>query len=70
MKTWSYAAVTKEAEQLVIELMTKSRQQSESGEAALLRHWAYGVYLLWDRLTRGWRKDGDGERMEALTRKH
>ena len=48
--------------------MTQSRQHSEPKEAALLRHWAYGVDLLWNDLTLGWRNDGDGERMEALTR--
>ncbi|MEP6606345.1 MAG: hypothetical protein ABJA60_09555 [Nitrosospira sp.] len=68
MKTWNYTAVTKEAERRITDLMTQSRQQSEPKEAALLRHWAYGVYLLWDDLTLGWRNEGDGERMEALTR--
>lgn len=56
------AALTKEAELRITDLMTRSRQQSEPKEAALLRHWAYGVYLLWDGLTVGWRGDGDGER--------
>jgi hypothetical protein len=69
MKTWSYAAVTKEAERRITDLMTQSRQQAEPGEAALLRHWAYSVYLLWNDLILGWRYDGDGERMEALTRR-
>jgi len=38
-KTWNYAAVTKEAERRITDLMTQSHQQSEPKEAALLRHW-------------------------------
>lgn len=68
-KTWDYPAVTKEAEKQITQLMTKSQQVSDPKEAAMLRNWAYGVFHLWDHLTLGWRNEGDGERMEALTRR-
>ncbi len=68
-KTWNYAAVTQQAEQRIADLMTQCREKSDYEEVAMLRHWAYGVYILWGDITHRSQSDGDSERLEALTRR-
>lgn len=65
MKTWSYRQITDETERQIISLMEEAaRRHREGGEP--YRQWAYGVYLGWERLTCGWRTEGDDDRMKAL----
>lgn len=69
-KTWSYAAVTKKAEEKIVSLMSQSRVMAKHpDEARVFRYFAYGVFLAWNDLTMGWQDAGDSEKMEALTRK-
>lgn len=69
MKIWTYISVTEEAEHRIVTLMEEASQLS-GDEARLHQQWAYGAYLMWDSLTVGWQKDGDSERMQALTECH
>jgi len=73
-KSWSYAAVTKQAEDKIRSLLTSASQdnsnRSESDNkrrADLYRDWAYGVYLGWESLVSGWMDHPqDKDRMEKL----
>lgn len=65
-KNWSYAQVTAEAEKQITTLMKRAEGMPEA-EAYMVRQWAFGVFVLWDNLTMGWRESGDGDRMRSLT---
>ena len=64
----SYKQITQVAERRIkIFMRTAQGLPDGSREQQLYRDWAYGVYILWADLTQGWQKDGDDERLEALT---
>jgi hypothetical protein len=65
-KNWSYAQVTSEAEKQILDLMRRAKDMPED-DAFMVRQWAFGVFVYWDKLTLGWREPGDGERMRQLT---
>ena len=66
MKNWSYAEVTEHAKGQILSLMAEANDRPEE-EAMHLQQWAYGVYLMWERLTCGWREIGDDDKMRSLT---
>lgn len=66
MKSWSYAQITDQAKSQISSLMAEAEDRPDE-EAQHLRQWAYGVYLMWERLTCGWREIGDDDRMRSLT---
>jgi hypothetical protein len=67
LKSWTYKQITEEAERQITALMEDASRKPKKEDQALLRQWAYGVYLGWNRLTMGWMEDGDDERLKALT---
>lgn len=50
MKSWSYAQITDQAKSQISSLMAEAEDRPDE-EAQHLRQWAYGVYLMWERLT-------------------
>jgi hypothetical protein len=68
MKAWSYKAITENAETQIKHFMSNSAKSKSDFERLMYRNWAYGIYFGWERLTIGWIKDGDSERLEALTK--
>lgn len=66
MKTWSYKTITENAEKEIRALMIKSKTADSEFEQRLRNDWAYGVFLGWKKLTMGWMKDGDIERLKSL----
>ncbi len=66
MKSWSYSQITKHAEEEIKHAM-KNRSEAEPGMRRMWWAQAHGIYTLWYRVTVGWQKDGDSERLEALT---
>ena len=65
MKSWSYATVTEHAERQICSLIAEADDRPEE-EGQHLREWAYGVYLMWECLTCGWREAGDDDKMRSL----
>ncbi len=59
-KTWSYKTITEKAEKEIRRLMSYDHPLSVG---------AYGVFILWNDLTMGWQKEGDSDRLEALTKR-
>lgn len=68
MKTWSYQAITQKAEKEITSLMEESISKSDKFEKRLFQSWAYGAFCFWNTLTMGWQRDGDSDRLQALTR--
>lgn len=65
----SYKQITEATETRIKKFMGTARKHLKgSDEQQLYLHWAYGAYILWSDLTLGWQKDGDDEKMEALTK--
>ena len=68
MKSWSYKAIAKEAEHEINRLIKLSDEADTDFDKTMFKYWAYGVFIGWQNLTRGWMNDGDCERMESLTK--
>lgn len=66
-RQWSYAAVTLATEK-ELQRLIRFADGRDGSFRDQVRNWTYGVYLAWYSLTIGWQKDGDGERLEALTK--
>jgi hypothetical protein len=63
MECRTYQALTKETEDLISELLLPVQNQAEQHQ----RHdWAYGVYLLWNRLTLDSQNPEDTNRLLML----
>lgn len=60
MKTWTYDELTEKAESEIKRLMQSKYQNVKDS--------AFGAYMLWYNITVGWQKDGDAEKMVALTK--
>jgi hypothetical protein len=67
-KTWSYKAVTEDAEKEIRDLMQESMNSKDDFRKQLYQGWAYGVFLGWKSLTMGWITSEDLKRLEALTK--
>ena len=67
-QSFSYETLTKTAEKRIAEFMAKLRNASRSFDRCMFSDWAYGVFSFWSAVTSGWQKDGDYERLEALTK--
>ena len=65
-KTWTYNAITKNAEENICRIMALAAE-GDDFQLELSQRWAYGVYCGWSSLTSGWQEIGDRERLEALT---
>lgn len=66
-KLFSYETLTATAEKRIIEFMEKSRKTTDDFSRWAYRGWAYGVFTYWSEVTSGRKKEGDTERLEALT---
>jgi hypothetical protein len=71
MKSWSYKQLTEHTEKLIKQHMDDARnvpprQNNDEFERWLFRSWGRGAFMAWDRLTTGWQKDFDYERLHAL----
>lgn len=69
MKTWTYNQITKHTEDQIKRIMRDAKaEEADSRMQTLLWAQAVGIYASWSCLTIGWQSDGDGERLEALTK--
>lgn len=66
-KSWSYKQITESAETSIRHFMALAQKQSDPDLQRFHRTAAYGALVCWEDLTMGWMKDGDRERMNALT---
>lgn len=66
-KLFTYEALTETAGKRITEFMEKSRKATDDFSRWSYRSWAYGVFTYWSEVTSGWKKEGDTERLEALT---
>lgn len=66
-KRWSYAQITRKAEEEITRLMNSATDKTDHTDSLIGKSMAYGVYISWYSLTTGWQKDGDDERLRLLT---
>ena len=64
-KCWTYNQVTAAAEDSIKSSMGLASRDEESRRT--FESFAYGAYSFWSNLTMGWQKEGDDERLRALT---
>lgn len=67
MKMWSYKAITEQTEREIRRLVEEDAKLDDF-TVRLRKTWAWGVFMFWNNLTMGWQKEGDSERLEALTK--
>ncbi|MDR2893702.1 MAG: hypothetical protein LBV80_11610 [Deltaproteobacteria bacterium] len=66
-KRWTYKQITEKTYESITMFMEMADQAGEAPQAIVFRHFAYGAYDLWKKLTQGcWHKSEDKERMETL----
>ncbi len=68
-KSWTYSELTAVAEDKIIRLMELSDRQERPETASFIELIAYGVYDGWFSVTCGYMKQGDNNRLRALTEK-
>lgn len=71
MKSWSYKQITENTEQQIKWFMEQARNTTPEPDRGnfnkwMWRSWAQGALASWERLTCGWQKEFDSERMQAL----
>ncbi|MEB0137971.1 MULTISPECIES: hypothetical protein [unclassified Undibacterium] len=65
--TWTYAELTRAAEQKITLWMKRSAEMGHhSYPAKICRDFAWGAHSLWFELTAGYQQPGDDERLSAL----
>ena len=63
--SWNYAQVTALAREEITRLLADAAQRP-AAEAELVRQWAYGMFLLWDRTTGQCQQAVDRQALLAL----
>lgn len=69
-KTWTYCEITDAVERRIAAFMKKAEAKEQEGkyeESRGYKHWAYGVYLAWEEIARGYIEENDYERLLKLT---
>lgn len=66
-KTWSYAEITRIAEERIKQSMARRAKSSSQRDQLFDETLAFGIYIGWDSLTHPYQKPGDKERLEKLT---